>query len=224
MRPRHLRTVALALALLGCAPCLSWAISGRIVYLEGDVAVLSGGDSRSAQIGDAIQQGDTVSTAALSLAVLDLANGTTVKLREKTTLAIDTLGDSAAVTLKAGGVFTSIAHHLVGTFDVKASNAIAGVRGTQFFVAYGRTIDAMPDLWLCVQEGSVQVDLPTAGQTVVVPAGRGITIVGGARLTVPRRYPWTRKLNWNVDPAAGSVVDRTSLDDAYLDLLNQDYD
>ncbi len=144
-------------------------ITGRIVYIEGDVAVMSGGDTRSAQIGDPIQQGDTVSTEALSLAILDLSNGTTVKLREKTTLAIDSLGDAAAVTLKAGGLFTSIAHHLVGTFDVKASNAIAGVRGTQFFVAYGRTVDATPDIWLCVQEGAVQVDLATAGQTVVVP-------------------------------------------------------
>ena len=52
---------------------------------------------------------------------------------------------------------------------------------------------------------------------------QGINIVGGQKLTAPRRYAWTRRLNWNTDPARGEVVDRTDLDQAYSDLLDQDY-
>jgi hypothetical protein len=98
------------------------------------------------------------------------------------------------------------------------------VRGTEFFVAYGKTIDAKPDVWLCVNSGAVEVTIPDTGQTVVVKQGLGINIVGGAHITSPKPYPWTRKLNWNIDPRSGKVDDYTSLDQAYSDLLNQDYD
>ena len=55
------------------------------------------------------------------------------------------------------------------------------------------------------------------------PGGKGINIVGGKTLTKPRFYPWTQKLNWNTEPDAGDVIDRTDLDQAYSDLLDQDY-
>lgn len=51
-----------------------------------------------------------------------------------------------------------------------------------------------------------------------------INIVGGINLSSAQRYPWTRKLNWNMDPTAGEVIDRTDLEQAYSDLLDQDYD
>ncbi len=219
--PKALAAAALLAVLL---PASASALDGAVVYTEGAVTLRSGSGSHDAQIGDTIAQGDTIVTGPQALAVIDLANGTTLKLREKTTLAVDSIGEGTAVTLNSGGVFTSIAHKLTGTFSLKATHTVAGVRGTQFFVAYGKTIDAEPDLWLCVNQGIVQVDLPDAGQTELVKAGRGVNIVGGVKLTVPRPYPWTRKLNWNVDPAAGEVKDMTNLDQAYADLLDQDYD
>ena len=59
----------------------------------------------------------------------DLANGTTVKLREKTTLAIDSIGELISVNLSAGGVFTTIAGKLTGKFSVPTRSAVAGVPG-----------------------------------------------------------------------------------------------
>jgi ferric-dicitrate binding protein FerR (iron transport regulator) len=224
MRRNWYSALAAATLLAALLPASVSALSGAVVYTEGPVTLRSGGTSHDAQIGDAIGQGDSIVTGPQALAVIDLANGTTLKLREKTTLAVDSIGDATTVTLNAGGVFTSIAHKLAGTFSLKATHTVAGVRGTQFFVAYGRTIDAEPDLWLCVNQGIVQVDLPDAGQTELVKAGLGVNIVGGVKLTVPRPYPWTRKLNWNVDPAVGKVGDATNLDQAYADLLDQDYD
>jgi hypothetical protein len=69
----------------------------------------------------------------------------------------------------------------------------------------------------------VEVSIPQTAQTVIVRQGEGINIVGGLKLTRPRRYAWTRRLNWNTDPDKGEVVDRTNLDQAYSDLLDQDY-
>ena len=221
---RTVRSTVLVAACLLAAGFPLFALGGSIVYTEGDVTLKSASSSHEAQIGDAVLPGDTIETGPASLAVIDLANGTTLKLREKTSLAVNSVGEATSVTLTAGGVFTSIAHRLTGSFSLKASSAVAGVRGTQFFVAYGRTIDAQPDIWLCVNEGAVQVDLPGSGASTLVKAGLGINIVAGAKLTTPRRYPWTRKLNWNNDPAAGRVADSTNLEGAYADLLDQDYD
>ncbi len=210
----------LALAL----PAAVSAVSGQVVYTEGDVAWRNGTATHDAAIGDSLGPGDVIVTGPQSLAVIDLANGTTLKLKEKTTLAINSIGDSTAVTLTAGGVFTTIVGKLTGRFSVQTQTAVAGVRGTEFFMAYGKTIDEKPDVWLCVNSGAVEVAIPDTGQTVVVKQGLGINIVSGEKITSPRRYPWTRKLNWNIDPGSGTVDDRTSLEQAYSDLLNQDYD
>jgi ferric-dicitrate binding protein FerR (iron transport regulator) len=224
VKTRRIAGLLCALILACISPPTVFALNGQVVYVEGDVTVQNGSQARDAAIGDSVGPGDTVKTGPASLAVIDVGNATTLKLREKTTLALDSIGEQTAVTLTAGGVFTSITRKLSGNFSVRTSSAVAGVRGTQFFVAYGRTIDRLPDVWLCVNQGTVEVALPESGAAVLVKEGLGINIVGGAKLTTPRRYPWTRRLNWNMDPAGGTVIDRTDLEQAYSDLLNQDYD
>jgi ferric-dicitrate binding protein FerR (iron transport regulator) len=210
---------------LACGvPAALAALDGQLMFAEGDVSIRSAGQQREAAIGDRLGAGDIVETGAQSLAVIDLGNGTTIKLRQKTSLAIDSIGQETTVNLRTGGAFANIARKLTGHFSVRTSSAVAGVRGTRFFVAYGRTIDSQPDVWLCVSAGTVEVALPTTGRSVLVNEGAGINIVGGEKLTVPRPYPWTRKLNWNMDPTEGTVVDSTNLDQAYSDLLDQDYD
>ena len=218
-----LRATLICLLLAGALPDALFALSGQVVYTEGDVSIRNGAQAHDAVVGEALNPGDVIATGAEALAVIDLSNSTTLKLRPKTTLAIDSIGDSTTVVLNAGGVFTHVLKKLTGRFSVRTQTAVAGVRGTEFFIAYGRTVDALPDVWLCVNSGAVDVSLPQAGQSVVVKEGFGINIVAGTKLTTPRNYPWTRRLNWNMDAASGKVADTTDLDEAYSDLLNQDY-
>jgi ferric-dicitrate binding protein FerR (iron transport regulator) len=224
MRPHNGIGLCAALLLLLALPGTAFAVNGQIVYTEGDVAWRNGSNTHDAAIGDPLGPGDVLVTGARSMAVIDLGNSTTVKLKEKTTLSIDSIGESTSVKLTAGGAFTTIARKLTGRFTMNTQTAAAGVRGTEFFMAYGKTIDAQPDVWLCVNSGAVEVSIPETGQTVIVPKGLGINIVAGAKITNPKSYPWTRKLNWNIDPQSGTVDDTTSLENAYSDLLNQDYD
>jgi ferric-dicitrate binding protein FerR (iron transport regulator) len=210
--------------LLACLlPAALFALNGQVVYTEGDVSIRSGSQTHDAVLGDPLGPGDVITTAAESLAVIDLSNSTILKLRARTSLAIDSIGESTSVTLNAGGVFTHVLKKLTGQFSMRTATTVAGVRGTEFFMAYGRTIDALPDVWLCVNSGTVEVGLPQIGQTVLVKEGLGVNIVAGAKITTPRNYPWTRRLNWNMDSANGKVMDTTNLDEAYSDLLNQDY-
>lgn len=198
---------------------------GFISYLEGEVTVRRQGDRLSAEIGTGLLAGDAVSTGPEALAILSLAGRGEVKLRESTEMSIDSLGTRMSVTLRSGGIFSRI-RKLFGNeeYEVMTPSMVAGVRGTEFFVAYGRKIEDQYDVWLCVNEGAVEVALPAAGAAAVVEEGEGINILGGNRLTEPKFYPWTEKLNWNMEPENGKVRDTTDLDEAYADLLDQDYD
>jgi hypothetical protein len=177
-----------------------------------------------AEPGLEVGRGDVVETGRDGTAVLELAGSVELKLRENTRLSLDSLGGAGiAVGLVKGGLFSRVTKRLSGRYSVRTDAAVAGVRGTEFFVAYGRRIDQLPDVWLCVNEGSVEVEIPETSQSLIVREGEGINIVGGTKLTKPRRYAWTRRLNWNTDPAKGEVMDRANLDQAYSDLLDQDY-
>jgi ferric-dicitrate binding protein FerR (iron transport regulator) len=206
------------------AAAVTSALTGTLVYTDGDVVVRHAGADGPGSSGMSLGEGDVVRTGADSLAIISVGAEAEIKLRSNTTLSLDSLGERVAVSLASGSAFSRITRHTIKDYTLKATTAVAGVRGTEFFVAYGRTIDAQPDIWLCVNEGKVEVGLEGSADTVLVEKGKGINIVAGTKLTSPRRYPWTRKLNWNNDVGAGAVRDRTSLDQAYSDLLDQDYD
>jgi len=200
------------------------ALDGGVVYTYGEVFVHRNPETIPAEIGMPVAEGDVIETAEDGVAVISLVNGAEVKLRENTKLSLDRVGRRVSVALASGSVFSRVNRHLISGFSVKTETAVMGVRGTEFFVAYGRKIDRYRDVWVCVNSGSVEAALSATNETLLVEQGRGINIVGGDNLTSPQRYPWTRKLNWNMDPNAGEVADRTDLEQAYSDLLDQDYD
>jgi ferric-dicitrate binding protein FerR (iron transport regulator) len=206
------------------------AENGVIEYLEGEVEVIGPAGTVDAEFGMAVTDGDVIATGPSGVVVLRLNDRSQVKLRENTQLRIDSVSEQTVVTLNTGGVFARVARAAAGaarravSFEVRTPSVVAGVRGTEFFVAYGRTVEDEPDLWLCVNEGSVDVAVPSTGRSTIVEAGEGINILAGLRTTKPRFYPWTLELNWNLDPSAGEIVDTTDLDAAYADLLDQDYD
>ncbi|TVQ40524.1 MAG: hypothetical protein EA384_03050 [Spirochaetaceae bacterium] len=210
-----------ALFLMALAPA---AADGVISYLEGSVTVRRGENAMTAGIGTEVRQGDVVATGARSTAVIRLANAADIKLRENSSVDLSEIGDRVEVGLNQGGLFARVFARLLGGFDVRADTVVGGVRGTEFFVAYGRTIEDLPDVWLCVNSGEVEVSVLRTGASMVVREGEGVNILAGTRLTDARRYRWTERLNWNMDPAEGALFDETDLDAAYSDLLDQDYD
>ena len=227
-RSGHILAIAFFIMLISIAPL--FADQGVVEYFEGDVTILRGEEELFADFGESLEAGDLVITGTRSLAVIRLNERAQVKLRENTHLLIDSASQKAAVTLQSGGVFARVARSLetmgerAAGFEIRTPTVVAGVRGTEFFVAYGRTVEEEADLWLCVNEGIVEVSVPSTGEAVVVNEGEGINILGGVRATKPRFFPWTVELNWNFDPDAGEILDNTDLEGAYADLLDQDYD
>lgn len=195
-----------------------------VAYLDGRLTVERNGGVIEAEIGTDLREGDRLTTGPGSLAILDLEERGTLKLLEDTVLVLENLGNSMSVALDTGSLFSKIRRLAGRGYDVRTPNVVAGVRGTEFFIAYGRTIEDLPDVWLCVNEGSVEVALEDSGDSVLVNEGEGINILSGRRLTDPKSYSWTRDLNWNMNPESGNVLDEADLSSAYEDLRDFDYD
>ncbi|MFO8063842.1 MAG: FecR family protein [Spirochaetota bacterium] len=200
------------------------AVEGRVAYLSGEVTVTSGNTSAVAEIGMPVSEGDTVETGANATAIIELGRDAEIKLRANTITRIRELEERIDVELESGGLFAMVKRAVQKAFSVNTQSVVAGVRGTQFFVAFGREIEDTPDVWVCVNEGSVDVEVPQEGDRTVVREGEGINVLAGRQLTGAQPYDWTQDLNWNMDPQEGEVADDTDLDGAYEDLLDQDYD
>jgi len=191
------------------------ALENRIAYLEGDVSVIREDEILESDFGFILRDGDRIATGADSMAIIELKGNRTLKMKEETLLNLDRVSENTSLTLERGGLFSKVEKLTTGSFTVRAESVVAGIRGTEFFLSYGKTTGAAPDIWLCVNEGTVRVDLPEAGESVLVSEGEGITIPGGSRLTRPKPYSWTKDLNWNTDPGTGPVRDNTDPESFY---------
>jgi len=221
-------------AFLGALPFFCAAQEGppaSLVHRKGEVSVVRAGQSQPAQEGSALLPGDTVQTGEGSVALLSLGQGIMLKMKERSSFALEGLtpGEGerpllAQVELKLGALFAKITRKGVD-FKLRTGGAVAAVRGTEFFSAYGRERGKKgKDFWLCVREGRVSVESLRDKSTVTVEEGEGILLEGGGKITPPKAYDWTKELNWNMDPEKGDVTDASSLEGAYADLLDQDYE
>lgn len=197
-----------------------------LVVVEGPVSVESSGKTRAAKKGDALADGETVAAGPRALAVVEMPDGSRLKLRESTSIRVllsAEAGGASGAFLNSGGLFARVTKGLNRRFSVSTPNAVAAVRGTEFFTAYGREGADGRDLWVCVGKGAVEVKADASPQAVTVREGEGVLLPGGRRTTAPQFYEWTTKLNWNMDPGRGPVADSTDLGAAYSDLRDQDY-
>ena len=198
----------------------------QIDFVDGEVWIERNGQRLEADFGSPVEEGDLVITGDGSTAIVSVSEGTQIKLRENSTVEVGPENAANTVDLRRGGLFARVQGISAreNGFQVTTPTTVAGVRGTQFFIAYGRTVEERPDVWVCVNEGEVEVRLTRTGFRTLVTEGEGINLLNGTRTRGARFFDWTEELNWNFDPDAGTVRDTTDLDGAYSDLLDQDYD
>lgn len=206
----------------------SFASSGKILFFRG--SVLKNGHKITSKIN--IKAGDKISVQKKSIAIISLDNLDKIKLSENTEVVIEAINkpvksknNLTKIFLKSGSVFSKVSSRngKSRNFKLRTKSASMGVRGTEFFTAYGRkNIGAGNDQWMCVKEGSVEVS--NSNQKVLVKEGEGIFITKGVDVTKPKPYAWTRNLNWNMNPKNGKLENNIDFDGVYTDFEDQDYD
>jgi ferric-dicitrate binding protein FerR (iron transport regulator) len=157
---------------------------------------------------------------------VEYPDGSRIKLRAESTFKLAVPAETSGLKgglLSLGGVFARVVKGQPGHFRVNTPTAVASVRGTEFFTAYGRPGEGGRDLWVCVGKGAIDLTASGSPETMVVKEGEGVLLPGGKRTTKAQRYEWTKSLNWTMDAGEGDLADAANLDSAYADLRDHDY-
>lgn len=203
------------------------ADAGKLTFVSGQVEVDSGKGWQKAQLGTIVKEADKIKTGAKGTVIISLKSGASLKLKSDSQITLSAVGNATSIDVGAGSVFSKVDRRQAGqTFQIRAQTMVAAVRGTEFYFAYGDKKKGKPkaDLWLCVNEGKVNVVDSSTSSNVDVNAGEGIIIPTDKEIPKPKAYTWTKKLNWNMDSSKGDVEDKTNLKGAYKDLLKNNYD
>jgi ferric-dicitrate binding protein FerR (iron transport regulator) len=213
-------------ALLALSPTPSHAgdSAAKLIYVLGEVQGGIRGHLAPRKMGDSLRAGEIVQTGKNSGAIVLLSGEARLKLTSESTLVIPATDENSSAQLESGGVFADVAKKGTKHFFLKTKSAVMGVRGTQFFTAYGNSGAAGQDVWMCVHEGQVEVSTPQGTASRLVNAGEGVIVPAGKEATQPKPYGWTKGLNWNMEPSKGDVRDHTSVKDFYSDLTRENYD
>ncbi len=199
----------LSLLVIVVCPNFGFAQSVSVAAVKGQVEAKSPTDGKfnALKIGSSVMDGQTVKTGAAGLVVLVFPDESRVKLKEKTELVVRVPKeeDKYGIDLIKGALFSLVRKRPNQKFFVKTPMGVAGVRGTQFFTSFDK------NFWMCVEDGEVEVK--NEKTTLNVAAGFGVVVEKGKKIEAPRRYDWTKKLNWNMDPDKGELADTTSIDD-----------
>lgn len=128
--------IRLFLLLVACGVAFS-ADKASIIYVEGEVTL----NGAPASAGDAVKAGDTLQTASVALCEIVFNARNIVHMTADTVLRFDPSQLSRGATLQKGAIAMVLRNlaALQGSevrFSIKTSTAVAGVRGTCFFVKF----------------------------------------------------------------------------------------
>lgn len=172
-------------------------VPAKVLSVEGDVRL----DGQPVKAGDALPQGPTLQTATASSALLQLGDGSRIKLMPQSEAGLDEhrrfdLRANTAAGEASEGLFASTMRLVRGSIEVLASKvqrakplevttptAVIGVRGTEYRVHAQAALSSTE-----VLEGKVRAEAQDA-EGVEVPAGYGAALQAGVAPTVVALAP-----------------------------------
>ncbi|MBT0664457.1 FecR domain-containing protein [Geobacter pelophilus] len=170
--------------ILNCAVLHAAESIGRFSIIEGSVDLMRGGALPAVPVktGDQVQTGDFIRTKSNARAEVTFNDGNILKIAQRSRVDVAEYrsagsGDSRKFNLPRGKVQAVVTKGGTGEnkgsrFEIRTPNAVAGVRGTDFFVFHDRNVTGV-----LVKEGSVYAFNPKMPQNVVtVPAGTITTV------------------------------------------------
>lgn len=197
--------------------CLLFA-DGKVIFVKGKVT----SQNKQLKKGSLVKEGQILESGKDSLGIIKLNEGTTFKLNPESKIEIKRIAKKKKGTwlgLLKGNVFLKYDKKKKNGLRVSAKGVSMGVRGTEFFASYNND-----DVWMCVHKGKVLVKAKGDKKATLVKQGEGVLVKKGKETTDPKAYPWTEKLNWNMDPEKGKTESEIEIEDAYSDPLDQEYD
>ncbi len=164
-------------------------LAATVESADGDLYRVSETESRALRTGEQIQKGERVRTSKGSNAVLRLADGSLIEMRERSEVSITENMKGVTVKLERGDVAVEAAKQRERHLYVATSDSLVSVTGTIFFVGSGTKGSRVS-----VVEGEVHVN--HAGKDDVLHPGDQVTT--NARLET---VPLTQEVAWSRNAA-----------------------
>ena len=184
--------VCVGLAGLFVSERFDWSgrtLAATVENASGAVYVVSDTQSRELAAGEQLQKGERVRTAKDSNAVLRLADGSTVEMRERSEFSVSENRRGVTVRLERGDVIVEAAKQHNGRLYVQTPDSLVSVKGTVFAVESGTKGSRVS-----VVEGEVQVN----------HAGKDETLLPGDQTTTSRsldKTPVQQSVAWSRNAA-----------------------
>ncbi|GAW68006.1 iron dicitrate transport regulator FecR [Geoanaerobacter pelophilus] len=164
-------------------PGSAWAeVVGKLTVVEGAVDIMPGGQlpAVAARVGGAVQKGDFVRTKSNARAELTFNDGSVIKIAQRSRIDVGEYSASnRRLALPRGKVQATVIPAAAGgtarSFEIRTPNAIAGVRGTSFYVYHQANVTGVAVLQGVVHTASLS------------QPSKGVTLVAGTATTVTRR-------------------------------------
>jgi FecR protein/Putative zinc-finger len=182
---------AVCVALAGMFMYERLDLSGRTLAAtvedaNGAVYVVSDTQSRQLAPGEQLQKGERVRTAKDSTALLRLADGSTVEMRERSEFSVTENMRGVTIRLERGDVVVEAAKQHNGRLYVQTPDSLVSVKGTIFAVESGTKGSRVS-----VVEGEVQVNYAGKDETLL-PGDQTTTNRSLDKTTVQQNVAWSR--------------------------------
>ncbi len=181
------------LGLIGFFAAQRFDFSGRtlaatVENTNGAVYVVSDAQNQNRQLaaGEHLQKGERVRTAKDSNAVLRLADGSTVEMRERSEFSVTENSRGVTVRLERGDVIVEAAKQHNGHLYVQTPDSLVSVKGTIFAVESGTKGSRVS-----VVEGEVEVNYQSKNETLL-SGEQATTSRHLDRTSVPQTVAWSR--------------------------------
>jgi hypothetical protein len=153
---------------------------------NGQVYVVSDSGSRELAAGAQLQKGEHVRTAKDSNAMLRLADGSTVEMRERSEFSVSENMRGVTINLDRGDVIVEAAKQHNGRLYVQTPDSLVSVKGTIFSVESGTKGSRVS-----VVEGEVKVNHGGKDETLL-PGDQTTTNPGLDKTSVEQNVAWSR--------------------------------
>jgi hypothetical protein len=176
-------------------------LAATVENANGAVYVVSDAESRQLAAGEQLQKGERVRTAKDSNALLRLADGSTVEMRERSEFAVTENMRGVTIRLDRGDVIVEAAKQHNGRLYVQTPDSLVSVKGTIFAVESGTKGSRVS-----VVEGEVKVNHAGKDETLL-PGDQTTTSPTLDKTPVQQNVAWSR----NATRYAGLVSELTKL-------------
>lgn len=161
-------------------------LAATVENADGSVYVVSDTETRPLTAGAQLQKGERVRTAKDSNAVLKLADGSTVEMRERSEFSVTENRRGVTIQLDRGDVIVEAAKQHNGRLYVQTPDSLVSVKGTIFAVESGTKGSRVS-----VVEGEVQVNHAGKDETLN-PGDQTTTNASLDKTSVQQNVAWSR--------------------------------